>query len=87
MDKLNDNIKKSKPTSTIDLAKEFLSKQIEKKEFVVDFSKIPNRKVREFLKANDYVYAPCKYIYIINKDTMTHKDLLDHNYFQVVSKL
>jgi hypothetical protein len=87
MDKLNDKIQKNDGKSALDLAKIFLDKQIQNKEFVVDFTKIPNRRVREFLKANDYLYSPCKFIYIIKDNKLSKKNALEHNYFNVVSKL
>jgi len=85
MIKLNNNIKKR--NSTLDLAKKFLNEQIEKKEFVINNTEIPTKEVREFLQANNYLYSPCKYIYIIKDDKVPNKYALEHNYFNIISKL
>lgn len=87
MDNLNKDIKVNKPISIKEQAQKFLLNQIEKKEFIVDWNKIPNRKVRQFLKANDYLYSPCKYLYIIKDKTLTNNQTLEQNYFNIVSKL
>jgi hypothetical protein len=87
MDNLNKDIKANKPISIKEQAQQFLLNQIEKKEFIVDWNKIPNRKVRQFLKANDYLYSPCKYLYIIKDKTLTNNQTLEQNYFNIVSKL
>lgn len=87
MDNLNKDIKVGKSLSIKKQAEQFLEKQIEKKEFIVDWKQLPSDKVRQFLKANDFLYSPCKYLYIIKDNRLTNKQTLDQNYFNIVSKL
>ena len=68
----------------MDQAREFLDTQMKKKEFVIDHTKIPNKEVRKFLKAHDYLYSPCKYLYIIKDNKTPDSHVLDQNYFNIV---
>jgi len=89
MDNIREDIqiKPKKKLSVMEQAKEFLDKQIHKKEFVIDDKKIPNRRVREFLQASDFLYSPCKYMYIIKDNTIPDNQVLEQNYFNIVSRL
>jgi hypothetical protein len=43
-----------------DISKDFLKQNIKKENYIVNSSVIPNRKVREYLIANDYLFSPIK---------------------------
>lgn len=68
-------------------AKSFLQKQIDEKNFVVDVSKLPNRRVREYLSNNDYLYSPTKGLYIIKSRDTTPTQVVEQNYFHIISKM
>lgn len=74
-------------SSVEEQAREFIRAQIKKEKFVMNTVDIPNKRVRDFLKKNDYLYSPCKSLFILKKHSDSKREVVERNYFQIVQNL
>jgi len=80
-------ISRSNRKGTLELAKDFLKKQISRKQFVIDTKIIPNRRVRVLLQNQDFLCSPTKGVHIIKSHEALNKNVVEENYFNILEKL
>lgn len=73
--------------NTIKLAKQFLKRHINKKDYIVCSDRITNRRAREFLLNNNFLYSPIKGLYIIKTQESINKIVVEQTYFKIIEKV